>query len=141
MLAKDVSIRLREHSGMSVAVPQLGGSAFADAVEATKKGEVQTGLEQAVIDVIECLQRLNAYNQRTPEARSEILNVDVVYAISGMTLLAIEGSILLCKTGRAFGRLLNAGWKIGCAWDALLAGDIEDIRTHIDYEAAARNLD
>jgi hypothetical protein len=38
-------------------------------------------------------------------------------------------------------RILTAIWRIGCAWDALLAGDIEDIRQHIDYEAGARNLD
>jgi hypothetical protein len=83
---------------------------------------------------------LNAKNQGAPVARNEILNVDVVYAISGMTLLAIEGSMVLSKIGRDCGDLLNAGWKIGCAWDALLAGDIEDIRTHLEYEAAAKNL-
>jgi hypothetical protein len=56
MSAKDVCDRLREHSGLPVATQQLGGLGFADAVEATKKGGVQTGLEKALDDVIDCLQ-------------------------------------------------------------------------------------
>ncbi len=141
MFPKDISNRLREHSGLPVATPQLQGSAFMDRVQAIKQGEAETSLEEAVADVIECLQRLNYYNQRTPEARSEILNLDVIYAISGMTQLVIEVSIALCKTGKSCSKLLNAGWRIACAWDALLAGDIEDIHKHLEYEAAARNVD
>jgi hypothetical protein len=141
MFPKDISNRLREHSGLPVATPQLDGLAFVDRVQAIKKGEIENGIEEAVTDVIDCLHRLNHYNQRAPETRGEILNTDVVYAISGMTLYAIEVAMALCKTGKSCSKLLNAVWKIGCAWDALLAGDIEDIPKHLGYEAAARNVD
>jgi hypothetical protein len=141
MLPKDLSNRLREHSGLPVAVPQLAGSAFIDVVLAIKKGESETALGEAVADVIDCLQHLNHYNQDAQSDRREVLNLDVVYAISGMTLLAIEVSMALCKTGKSCSKLLSAAWRIGCAWDALLAGDIENIHQHLDYEAAARNVD
>ena len=120
MLPKEVSNRLQEHSGLPVAAPQLGGSAFIDVVQAIKKGESGSGLAQAVADVIDCLQRLNHYAQGSPEGRVEILNADVVYAISGMTLLAIEVSIALLKTGKSSATLLSAIWRIGCAWDACI---------------------
>ena len=141
MLPREVSNRLREHSGLPVAAPQLGSSAFIDVVQAIRNGESGTCLGEAVADVIDCLEQLNHYNQGSPEGRGEILNIDVVYAISGMTLLAIEVSIALCKTGKSCSRLLSAFWRIACAWDALLAGDIEDIHQHVDQEAAARNVE
>lgn len=141
MLPKDVSNRLREHSGLPVATPQLGSEAFIDIVQAIRRGESGAGLTEAVADVIDCLEALNHHSQVAPGRRGEILNVDVVYAISGMTLLGLEVSMELIKTDKGGIRLLSAVWRIGCAWDALLAGDIEDIHQHLDLEAAARKVD
>jgi hypothetical protein len=121
-------------------MPQLGGSAFIGVVQAIKKGEPETGLEDAVADIVECLQALNQHNLSEPNARRGVLNLDVVYAISGMTLLAIEVSMVQWKKGQSLSKLLMAAWQLGCAWDALLAGDIEDIQQHLKYEATAKGL-
>ena len=140
MLPQDLSSRLREHSGLPVSTPQLEGSSFIDKVQAVQDGEPEVGLEDAVMDVVECLQRLNRHSQSMPENRGDVLNLEVVYAISGMTLLAIEVSMTLLKKRKDCSKLLMAAWQIGCAWDALLAGDIEDIHQHLINEAIARGL-
>jgi hypothetical protein len=140
MLAKDAISRLREHSGLSVPTPQLEGSAFIDRVQALQKGNREADLEKAVVDILECLQTLNSYSSSTCGNRDYILNIDTVYAISGILLSTVEASIILCATGKDCKELLMAAWKISCAWDALLAGDVEDIHQHLAYEMAARNL-
>ncbi len=140
MLAKDAINRLREHSGLPVPTPQLEGSAFIDRIQAFQKGSREADLEKAVADILECLQTLNSYSLSTSGNRDYVFNVDTVYAISGILLSAIEVSIMLCVTGKDCKELLIAAWKIGCAWDALLAGDIEDIHQHLACEMAARSL-
>jgi hypothetical protein len=141
MHPEEIANRLKEHSGLSVPAPELEGSTFADKVRAVERGEQPSGLEEAVMDVIECLQRLNQSNQNAPKARGDILSVQVVYAISGMTLLAFQVARKLCKTEKSCTEVLKAGWQIACAWDAVVAGDIEDLHEHLRYEAAGRNLD
>lgn len=141
MLSREIVNRLKDHSGLPVDAPLPEGIAFADKVAALKRGEAHTAFDVAVDDVLDCLQQLNVHNHAMPDARSEPLEVEVAYAMSGMTMLALEGAIMLCRMGRNCEKLLNAGWKIGCAWDSVLAGDMEDIRGHVEIEAAARNID
>jgi hypothetical protein len=141
MPPKELVNRLKEHSGLPGVTPELGTSSFFDRVQAIQKGEPETGLEEAVVDVIECLQRLNYYNRGATETPGEILNSGVVYAISGRTLFATEVSLTRSQKGEISINLLNACWKIACAWDAVLAGDIEDIYEHLEWEATARNFD
>ena len=132
--------RLREHSGLPVSSQQLQGSAFVDNVQAIKRSGTESGLEASVTDIIECLQGLNRVIQSASEDRNKVINQEVVYAVSGIMLLAIELSVAQAKAGKNCSSLLTAAWRIACAWDALLAGDIDDIHQHLMYESSARNL-
>jgi hypothetical protein len=122
-----------------VATPQLGRSAFADVIEGAKRGESALALQKAVADIIDLLQCLNGYNQSAAQ-RAVIFSPDVVYAISGIMQLGLETTLVLSKGRKESSALLAAIWRIGCAWDAVLAGDIEDIPQHVEYETAARQI-
>ena len=37
-------------------------------------------------------------------------------------------------------QLLELAWKINCAWDAILAGDIDDLHEHVELEGRARGI-
>lgn len=141
MLLKDATNRLREHSGLSMPTAFTAGITFIDSIQALQKNERDSVLDESVLDVLKCLECLNQSNCAIPNDRNQILNVDVVYAISGMILSATEASIVLCKKGRECRKLLMATWKIACAWDAVLAGDIEGIEQHLEYESIAKNID
>lgn len=138
MIAKESIDRLREHSGLVVPTRQLISETFVDCVHAIRNGALESGLEGAVTDVIGCLERLNSCNKGGPEAQRSLMSLDITYAISGMTVSAIECSIQVCKTGRKLIELLSAIWRITAAWDAVLAGDIENIAEHTQLEAAAK---
>jgi hypothetical protein len=136
MLPQDSVKRLEEHSGVSLPRPPLQGLAFFDQMQAIKNGESAPYLEESVADIIRCLQCLNesGAGQQDP-------SLQLACAFSRMNSLAVEAALSLCKTGKDCRKVLMAAWKISCAWDAYLAGDIEDIPQELKYEAAAKNLD
>ncbi|HEY2412555.1 MAG TPA: hypothetical protein VGI40_09950 [Pirellulaceae bacterium] len=140
MVPIDICQRLREHSGLP-GTPQLsGGAVFFDIVFAFEKDGTVAGLDEAVVDVVDCLERLNKYYQSVPEGHNRSLQAEVVYAISHMLLFALQVSLELSNAGRDSRKLLKAIWQISCVWDAVLAGDIEDIQELLLLESAARSF-
>jgi|SRR6516165_10161442 len=135
MLPHDIVKRLEGHSGLSLPNPALHGPAFFDQMQAIKNGEPAPYLEESVADIIRCLQCLNESRDGQQDVSRQL-----AYALSGMTSLAVEMALLMCKMGKDCSKVLMAAWKMSCAWDAYLAGDIEDIPQELEYEAAAKNL-
>jgi hypothetical protein len=140
MTPQDAINRLREHSGLSVTAPQLTNSSLIDRLQAIQRGGQNIALGESVTDVIECLECVNQLNQSASASRDQTISGEIVYAISGMVTLALEVSIELQRIGKDCNNVLHAIWKISCAWDAVLAGDIEDIHTHLYHEGKAKNI-
>jgi hypothetical protein len=68
------------------------------------------------------------------------LGREVAYAING--LLTVCLNYVTCENGDEIARnqILQIAWRIATAWDAVLAGDIEDISGHVDHEKTARGI-
>jgi hypothetical protein len=62
------------------------------------------------------------------------------YAVNGLLVLCLTqiASASCNETTRT--QMLRLCWRIGTAWDAVLAGDIESIRQHISIEEDARTI-
>jgi hypothetical protein len=140
MLAKEIADRLREHSGLLYPATQLGDSTFIEKLETIRNGGSDAGFEEAVGDVIACLENLNRFNNEGEKGTLEILNPHVVYSISGMMVAGTELAIRRQQAGEDSSKLLIGTWKIACAWDAVLAGDIDSISEHVILEIRARRL-
>lgn len=121
-------------------MPSAETPAFMDSIQAIQKGEQNTHLEQSVASVLESLVALNTNNKSGIDGRKQLFADAIVSSINGILLLALEGSIKMQNVGIPCSKLLLAGWKIGCAWDAVLAGDIDDLMEHLENESDARNL-
>jgi hypothetical protein len=125
----DVVARLQQHVAGTAAAAGVG---LADLVWRRRGGDA-IRLTECWTSILDCLQDLTV----TSAAWSrEGVPLDVSYAVSEMldTLLRLG----LSETGsqeRQDAFLL--AWRIACAWEAVLAGDIEDLKSHVDHEEAA----
>ena len=62
----------------------------------------------------------------------------LVYAISGIVALCLT-KVLERETHSELSRdLLNLAWEVNCAWDAVVAGDIGDLKEHVKSESEVR---
>src|SRR5438105_4133238 len=98
MSTNEIIVRLKEHSGLPVPGVPLPNSAFIDRIQAIQKGDLEADLEGAVEDVVDCIASLNECKKTSSETPRQVLNLEVVYAISGLILLAAEASLTLPKT-------------------------------------------
>jgi hypothetical protein len=131
--------RLRRHADLDEQLadeaPSISGCLSAEVIQA---GE----LEHAVADVLAALDVLNhEVNGAVPSERiaaeAPWLPTTLVYAVTEVIRLlrrrqneTVDGS-----ESRALAR---ATWRVETGWSAVLAGDIDHIRTHVDEEEAAR---
>lgn len=68
----------------------------------------------------------------------------IAASISGMSIAILE-TMHEIEAARPAERELLSGlrrlmWKIDCGWNAVLAGDIDDIEEHVQLEGAAREV-
>jgi hypothetical protein len=64
----------------------------------------------------------------------------LAYAINGLMTLCLDLAALQPRDGRLRHEMLLLAWRIGTAWDAVLAGDIERIGEHVELEETARGI-
>ena len=143
MQADEIVFRLQEHSGLPIGKSQLCGKSLAELARAGRGGGTDITIESAVQDILACFESLNEHC-RSSNTSEEMITRRLVYAVSGIQMLLNEWAFFLAKEeGTAHKLLLDvliAAWKIGSAWDAVLAGDIDDVEQHITWEADAKDV-
>lgn len=120
--------RLVEHaSGLDVA-------GFADAVSHHRTAGAVLDLEALWTEIVPLFQALV---EETPRSSAPDLPLPLAYAVAEIQgkacLLAIEAA----SAEERYDRCVFA-WRTATAWEAVLAGDIDDIADHVATEANAR---
>lgn len=138
-------LRLKQHSGLEGWGEEIPNDTLAGFTFQVRPGERPPGLDLDTItaDIIDCLEVLNRQvNQEAgAEAQLRTLDPQMVYAASGIVLDCLDKALELRRTDAQSGiasDLLRAAWRVQCAWDALLAGDIENLQEHVAGEEWAR---
>ena len=95
-------------------------------------------------DIIGCFDILNQHINKASAPNDIRQNVSrrLAYAASSIMRICLNTIVeqhcdSVPKTARG---LLRAAWRIQLAWDALLAGDVPDLRKHIREEANVRGM-
>jgi hypothetical protein len=101
-------------------------------------------------DVLSCLEAVNRkLNGERPSAsgteqKANVLDRLLVIAVSTILHHCFEEIMVLHKrqtVDRAFREdLLKKVWRISCAWEAILNGDIDSLCEHVALEEQAREL-
>jgi hypothetical protein len=142
-MKNDPLSRLKQHSGLPMAGGEVPKDTLAEFVfQATRDGP-HPDLGTITEDIIGCLDTLNRQvNQHFEDtAHRQEIPSSLVYAASGMVLMCLEKALAFRRAADKAvlaDDLLMAAWRIQCAWDALVAGDIEDLREHVKLEEEAR---
>lgn len=140
----NIIVRLQEHAGLALPGRELNEDRLAAKIYAIKKGVFDTNFNEEVEDILLCLDRINRIDQSAVAGAANAVPGSLVYAMSGIQMLFTELLLQIVRSNFPRSTLLHevvvAAWQIGCAWDALLAGDIEDIRQHLELEAEARGI-
>lgn len=126
-------VRLREHAGLNEPSVDYPKDTVIEFAVNARRGDSQPDLEPLVDDVVSCLCQLHA----APDGGTTIAtSLGVVYAMSNIIGLLLD--LLLEGDSNRSSAIVEAVWRINCAWDALLAGDVNDLREHVDMERRAR---
>jgi hypothetical protein len=64
----------------------------------------------------------------------------LAYAINQMIGLCLDYAATEKNEANNRRRALTLGWQISAGWDAVLAGDIDDISEHVELEGSAREI-
>jgi hypothetical protein len=125
--SEDTTSRLLWHAGITTA-PEQAGSSIADC---TGAAGTSGGLDEALGDLLVTLAQLN--RELNGPVPSETANAAhdiprrVAYAIAEISRMLREDP----------GTTEHA-WAVDTAWNAVLAGDIDNLDEHIRHERAAR---
>ena len=87
-------------------------------------------------ELISDFERLNLIFHANTEA---VFSRKLVYAVNGLVRLCLNQIGLDTCDTEIRSSLLQLAWRIGVAWDAVLAGDIEAIDQHVEMEEMARD--
>ena len=136
---------LRWHVGFNDSPAFSGKKSFLDNVRAIEKGQSDVDLEGSTNEIIDCLESVNWHiNGQIPsESRNkqEQLPILLVGALSGILMLCLDALMLGEQRKRidalSVAGLGKAAWRIECAWNAVLDGDIDNIREHVELEENA----
>lgn len=89
---------------------------------------------QAWGELARCLDELNVTFNEHP---SQALPRELAYAVHGLIMLCLEQAMSTSSDAGVREQLLLLAWRIGVAWDAILAGDIDSISEHVRLEESA----
>jgi len=139
MVSVDTTHRLRRHAGFGGAEDELHPALSVSWCLGSKDVSSER-LEIAMADLVEVVALLNLeVNGSTPSQFThgvQDIPRDVAYAvaviINQLRQRACYGAVEI-KTS-----LTNAAWVVETAWLAILAGDIDDLQTHLAEERAMR---
>ena len=137
---------LRWHVGFDDSSAFRGKKSFIDNVQAAEKDQGDVDLIGSTNEIIDCLESVNRHiNGQIPSeglSKQEQLPRLLVGALSGILMLCLDAILVVeqrqGKDSPSAARLRKAAWKIECAWNAVLDGDIDNIRQHVQLEENAR---
>ena len=116
--------------------------ALSEAIWRVKRGE-QTRLKASVEHVLLEFQKANLILNGPVPSESTDQRGDIpsqlAYAVSNLITQCAE---LNASNQASDRRQWTSGltWVLSCAWDAVLAGDIDDVIAHVEMEAEARGI-
>lgn len=133
--------RLKRHSGI-VPTDTDDANFFAEWLWVVRQGATLNNAAAIWNDLLDCFDSLNQQfnGDFDPEASMSTCTQiprETVYAVSGILNSCIVVQLNPDSSAHPpwlVSELKVLAWKIGCAWDSVLAGDIDDIRTHVNTE-------
>jgi hypothetical protein len=140
MISQETVSRLRWHAGFGASDAAAGMPSISECTWLIDCSEAQ--LDWALLDVIGTLSRLNIEANGTSPSEPSMQKVEdfpreLIYSLSQILRILRE-----CQESGQRGPpapvARRAEWMISTAWDAVLAGDIDDLNHLLDDEAAAR---
>ena len=135
--------RLSHHANLTEAEGE-GWSSFVETLLEAKTAGVVPNLREPTDDLITCLNVVNCYvNGETPsmsvgEVKERRIDRRVAYAVAVAITSGLEYFLSLVNNSAtdrssvlAMGKNL---WRVCCAWEAVLAGDIDSLPNHVELE-------
>jgi hypothetical protein len=122
---------------------EIPNDTLAEFIFQAQRGGQVPSLDTITADIIDCLDRLNRQvNQEAgAEAQSRMMDRQIVYAASGIVGACLDKVMELRRIDAQSAMasdLLGVAWRVQCAWDALVAGDVESLQSHVALEEEAR---
>ncbi len=111
---------------------------LADYIWMLKNGQQLTAIEPIWLELVEQFDHLN--RELKLQSLDFGLPRQVVYTVNGLVIQCLECALFQNNDLIVRQQLLQLGWQISCAWDAIVAGDIDNIMKHVELELKARNL-
>ena len=145
MSTKDPSlVRLQQHAGLPMPDEEMPDDTLAEFIFQVQRGGKVPSLDSITTDIIDCLDRLNRQVNPEPETPTECSPIDgqLVYAVSGIVWECLDKALELRRTDATStiaSDLLSVAWRVQCAWDAFVAGDVENLQSHVLSELEARD--
>lgn len=135
-------LRLQQHAGLPIAGEEIPNDTLAEFIFQAQRGGQSPSLDTITADIIDCLDVLNRQvKEAGAEAQRRTLDRQMVYAASGIVWACLDKALELRRADAQSGiasDLLSAAWRVQCAWDALVAGDVENLQSHVVLELEAR---
>jgi len=122
---------------------EIPNDTLAEFIFQAQRGGQAPSLDAITADIIDCLDHLNRQmNQEAgAEAQCRMMDRQMVYAASGIVWACLDKGMELRRTdaqSTIASHLLSTAWRVLCAWDALVAGDVESLQSHVASEEEAR---
>jgi hypothetical protein len=134
--------RLYYHANLTEPTGE-GQSSFIEALLEARERDAVPNLREQTADIIACLEVVNRHvNGETPSAsvsgKERDIDRRVAYAMSAVVTSGIEHLLALTTNPVADqSSVLALGvdvWRVSCAWEAVLAGDIDSLSEHVELE-------
>ena len=141
-MSSDDLMCLKRHSGI-VTAPNHSPRWLADQLREAKDSVDWTDIEPAIDEILGCLASLNKSLRLEHQLPGATISLELAYTVSGIQSLCCKYVILFRRaTGneKVADHMAFSAWKIACAWDAILAGDIDNLEEHLRLEAMAGRL-
>jgi len=136
--------KVSHHANLTEAEEEGWSSFVGDLLDARATGAVPN-LRESTDDLISCLDVVNRHvNGETPSAsvgvgKERRIDRRVAYAVGGIITSGVEHHLWLMDnvaTDRSSAlSMAKALWRVSCAWEAVLAGDIDSLSEHLELEA------
>ena len=111
---------------------------LADCIWMLNHGGVTFGADMIWDELVHEFERLNLILNASTHA---VLSRELVYSVNGLLMHCLKQVTSDTCDSEIQSSLLQLAWRIGVAWDAVLAGDIEAIGQHVEMEELARGDD
>jgi len=135
-------LRLKQHSGLPTSDGEIPGDTLAEYLYRIQRGGQALILKNIVAEIIDCLEILNQQINQETGVNAPPIERQLAYAVSGIVSSCLDKAMELQQTNvkcAIAANLLCAAWCVQCAWDALLAGDIENLPSHVEGELWGRD--